>query len=72
MSVESISAKWLRRVEGMMFMERPVQDMTASELLEVVGFLATERDNLLSRQWELESRRITDIAAARRCATSTR
>lgn len=70
MSVESISAKWLRRAEGMMFMERPVQEMTASELLEVVGFLATERDNLLDRQWELESRRLTDIAAVRRGTTS--
>jgi hypothetical protein len=53
--IERLEAEWRAAVEGMMFFGEPVQDMTAEQLLLVIGHLVTERKRLASELREREA-----------------
>ena len=55
--VTELEAAWRQAVEGMRFMDSPVQDMTAEQLLEVVGFLVLENERLEESLRLLEMKR---------------
>ena len=44
--IERLESEWRAAVEGMMFFGEPVQDMTAQQLLLVIGHLVTENVRL--------------------------
>lgn len=44
--IERLEAEWRASVEGMTFFGEPVQDMTAEQLLLVVGHLVMESERL--------------------------
>ena len=54
-NIERLEAEWLAAVEGMMFFGEPVQDMTAEQLLLVIGHLVTERQRLAVQLREREA-----------------
>ena len=58
--LDSMHAKWRQSVEGMAFFGEPVQDMTAEQLLLVVGMLVQENKRLQD-----ESRRILQMHRVR-------
>jgi len=53
--IERLEAGWRAAVEGMMFLGEPVRDMTAEQLLLVIGHLVTERNWLESKLREREA-----------------
>jgi len=54
----------LDAVEGMKFFDHPVQDMTAEELLVVVGHLVTENVRLQKTDYAFQSKLANDITDA--------
>jgi primosomal replication protein N len=60
-------AEWLQAVEGMLFMGEPVKDMTAGRMLEVIGFLACENEQLQESVMRLEQDKIQAMRSA--CST---
>lgn len=60
-------AEWLQAVEGMLFMGEPVKDMTADRLLEVIGFLVCENEQLQESVVRLEQDKIQAMRSA--CST---
>jgi hypothetical protein len=60
-------AEWLQAVKGMLFMGEPVKDMTADRMLEAIGFLACENEQLQESVMRLEQDKIQAMRSA--CST---
>jgi len=57
-AIKDLETEWRNAVEGMTFFGEPVQDMTAEQLLLLVGHLVTEKRQIES---ELRSRRASAL-----------
>jgi hypothetical protein len=57
--IERLEAEWRAAVKGMMFFGEPVQDMTAEQLLLVIGHLVTENKRL---EHELRGQEVQSVS----------